>query len=292
MNSCDTKRVTKSYFLILALVAAKALHAADESDFLKELDTSIPVRESDDDLLSDDDIESIKDAPALREKPTLTLRKSAPVPETNYDPVVSAGDSDLKITDFFRRRIPVPIKKIPDPNDGEKMFWKIGDSIRKLNIERGSYSVIRYRPRAGGYFIRYLGRLESDGKDAEIVSALQEIRGDDIIVKESFNLELPPITGGKGFINITTAPVADVSALIEPDLEANLFFSGARQLIAAKFFKYTGGNSVSLGANFVVRRKGEDIGKAMVVDADLDLATLYVFESAREIRAGDSIFVR
>lgn len=202
-----------------------------------------------------------------------------------------AGDPDLNIRDFYRRRRPASNVKIPEPVDGERLMWKLDEVIRNLNIPIGNYSVIRVRDRSEGFHIRFIGKIYSDGRHASVTEATNEIMPGDLIVKENFEaVRIPPVSGDGGLVAKQTEALGDVSAFLEPDEDEKFVFAGTRQLIGAKFSEYRGGNSVSIGGRFSIRRNGEEIAKAVVIDADLDLATLYVYESKREVHASDEIF--
>ncbi len=213
--------------------------------------------------------------------------------ETTSDELVSS-DPYYLIRDFYRRRRPVNEIKIPEAKDGERLMWKLGNTMRDLKIPAGNYSLIRVSGRSNGFHIRYLGKLQSDGTHATISEAENEILPGDLVVKENFQaIKLPPVSNGGGVTPPNhTRSLGKVAALLEPGQEEKLLFSGDRQLLGARFSEYRGGNTVSIGSTFVIRRKGEEIAKAMVVDADLDLATMYVYKANREVRADDDVFTQ
>jgi hypothetical protein len=204
-----------------------------------------------------------------------------------------SGDPDYRVIDFFRRRRPESELKVPEPEDGERLFWKIGNSMRDVDIPSGDYSVIRVKDCDVGYFIRYVGNVHSDGKHATVTQTSNEIHSGDLIVKEEFRpIRLPSLNSGGGFAGKNDESFGRVLALNEPGQDDEMLFSGDRNLIAAKFKDYKGGSSTTVGASFVIRRKGEEIAKAVVVDTDLDLATLYVFNIIREVKNEDELFAQ
>lgn len=240
-----------------------------EEDLLSALDTSnLPVAE----LIDDPEMK-------IEEESTATSLLSA--------------DPDFQIRDFYRRRKPVNELKVPEPEDGERLMWKLGETIRDVEIPHGEYFFIRAASRESGYYIRYLGKGVSDGSHLKITEAGNEIVPGDLVVKERYEaVNIPPITGDGGAVPLDSKALGRVSAFLEPGHDERTFFAGNRQLIGAKFKEYKGGNSVSIGATFVIRRKGEEIAKAVVVDADLDLATLYVYQSVREVKYEDEVFIQ
>jgi len=254
-------------FLLLFVTASTALFAQAEEDLFATLDSTLPVAE-------------IDMAATANE-------------ETSSDELV-ASDPYFMIRDFYRRRRPVNQIKVPEAKDGERLMWKLGNTIRNIKVPAGNYSLIRVSSRSSGFHIRYLGKLQSDGTHGTISEAENEILPGDLVVKEDFQaIKLPPVTNSRGVTpeNHTRA-LGKVAALLEPGQEERLLFSGDRQLLGARFQQYRGGNTVSIGSTFVIRRKGEEIAKAMVVDADLDLATMYVYKANREVRADDDVFTQ
>lgn len=202
-----------------------------------------------------------------------------------------SSDPDFYIRDFYKRRIPANEVKVPNPKNGELLMWKTGTTMRDLKLPAGEYSVIRVMDKSRGYHIRFIGKLLSDGKHATVTEAANEILPGDYIVKENYSaVTLPPLTGDGGAVAKKSKVLGEVFSMLEPDQDEEVFFSGTRQLIGAKFNDYRGGNTVSIGASFEIRRDGEAIAKAVVVDADLDLATLYIYKSEREVKADDEIF--
>lgn len=241
-----------------------AIFAHAEEDLFSALDSSLPVSE-------------LSVAPTEDEEFLM--------------PDFIANDADVQIIDFYRRRRPSEEKKIPDPEDGERLMWKLGDSIRDLNIPTGEYSIIRVKDRDKGLHIRFVGKLYSDGKHAKIFETRNEIFPGDYIVKENFQaISLPVVTNDGGIAAGIAGSLGKVYPFIEPSQDESMLFSGSKGLVGAKFKEYTGGNSTTLGATFVIRRKGEEIAKAIVVDTDLDLATFYIYESNREVKDDDEIF--
>jgi hypothetical protein len=241
-----------------------AIFAHAEEDLFSALDSSLPVSE-------------ISLAPSEDEE--------------FFVPDFIANDPDVQIVDFYRRRRPSEEKKIPEPEDGERLMWKLGDTIRDLNIPTGEYSIIRVKDREKGLHIRFVGKLYSDGKHSKIIETRNEIFPGDYIVKENFQaISLPVVTNDGGIAAGIAGSLGKVYPFIEPNQDESMLFSGSRGLAGAKFKEYTGGNSTTLGATFVIRRKGEEIAKAIVVDTDLDLATFYIYESIREVKDDDEIF--
>lgn len=255
---------TLSLFLLGTSLSFQALA---EEDLFATLDSSLPVAEMD---------------------PTHNFPE-----ERTSDDLVSS-DPYFLIRDFYRRRRPSNQIKIPEAKDGERLMWKLGNTMRNLNIPTGNYSVIRVAGRSSGFHIRFLGKLQSDGTHATISEAENEILPGDLVVKENFQaIKLPPVSHGRGVTPANhTKALGKVAALLEPNQEEKLLFAGDRQLLGARFQEYRGGNTVSIGSTFVIRRKGEEIAKAMVVDADLDLATMYVYKANREVRADDEVFTQ
>lgn len=247
------------------------LAARAEEDLMSLLDTELPVRE---------DVVAKNDSLAY----PVGQRKSA----------ADSGDRDMKIRDFYRRRYPEIASKIPEPNDHERMFWKLGDTIFDHRLAAGNYSILRISGRGPGYHLRWIGNLHSNGRDSKILEAHEEIRSGDALVKETFVTYIPEER--KSFARTIASleerpnkPVAIVQSFIEHNQNEKLFFSAERQLIAAQFVKYNGGNSTSIGATFKVMRGRRELAKAIVVDSDLDLATLYVLKTVGEIRSGDQL---
>lgn len=241
-----------------------AILAYAEEDLFSALDSTLPVSE-----LS---------APATENEELLV-------------PDFIAKDPDMQIIDFYRRRRPAEEMKIPDPEDGERLMWKLGDTIRDLNIPTGEYSIIRVKDRSIGFHIRFVGKLYSDGKHAKILETRNEVYPGDFIVKDNFHaIKLPAVSNDGGISAGIAGSLGKVYPFIEPNQDESMLFSGTKGLIGAKFKDYSNGNSTTLGASFVIKRKGEEIAKAVVVDTDLDLATFYIYESTREVKDEDEIF--
>ena len=204
----------------------------------------------------------------------------------------SVSDESMRILNFFKRRIPDAVAKIPKDDEGERLFWKKGDVIRDFGIPYGIYSVVRLNHFRDGYFVKYLGKILSNGKNVKISELFAEIAEGDYIVKEKYDTFMPPVSNEKGLIDIRSNSIGSVSAFLESHQDENILFSGSRNFVGAKFKKYVGGNSTAIGANYVIKRDGAPIAKAIVVDADIDLATMYIYDSIREVRAGDEFYVQ
>jgi len=202
------------------------------------------------------------------------------------------SDGNLRIVNFFKRRIPDAVAKIPKDDEGERVFWKKGDVIRDFGIPYGIYSVVRLNHYKDGYFVKYLGKLLSNGRNVKVSELFAEIAENDYIVKEKYDVFMPPVTSEKGLIDIRSNSIGTVSAFLESNQDESFLFSGTRNFVGAKFKKYVGGNSTAIGANYVIKRDGAPIAKAIVVDADIDLATMYIYDSIREVRAGDEFYVQ
>ena len=201
-------------------------------------------------------------------------------------------DENFRIVNFFKRRIPDAVAKVPKDDEGERIFWKKGDVIRDFGIPFGIYSVVRLNRFRDGYFVKYLGKLLSNGRNVKVAELFAEIAENDYIVKEKYDVFMPPITNEKGLIDIRSKSLGTVAAFLESNQEERIFFSGSRNFVGAKFKKYVGGNSTSVGASYVIKRDGAPIAKAIVVDADIDLATMYVYDSVKEVRAGDEFYIQ
>ncbi len=204
----------------------------------------------------------------------------------------SVSDGNLRIFNFFKRRIPDAVAKMPKDEEGERVFWKKGDVIRDFGIPYGIYSVVRLNHFKDGYFIKYLGKVLSNGRNLKVSELFAEIAEGDYIVKEKYDVFMPPISSNKGLIDIRSNSIGTVSAFLESNQDENILFSGSQNFIGAKFKKYIGGDSTAIGANYVIKRDGAPIAKAVVVDADIDLATMYIYDSIREVRAGDEFYVQ
>lgn len=225
---------------------------------------------------------NISESPLFDYTPTESLFKTT-------DPALSEGN--LRIVNFYKRRIPDAIAKIPKDDEGERVFWKRGDVIRDFGIPYGIYSVVRLNKYRDGYFVKYLGKVLSNGRNVKIAELFAEIGEGDYIVKEKYDIFMPSINHSKGMVDIRSYSIGTVSAFLESNQDEKVLFAGSRSFIGAKFKKYVGGHSTSVGANYIVKRDGAPIAKAIVVDADIDLATMYVYDSVKEVRAGDEFYV-
>jgi hypothetical protein len=199
------------------------------------------------------------------------------------------------IADFYRRRRPPIVKSLPARSDGERLYWHQGDTLYNFSLPQGEYSIVRIHSLEHGFFIRYLGKLYSNSTDSYIRSANTEIQRGDHLVKNFEPKPLPPQTNRIGLIDTQDGrALGTVRSFFEPGRSETIFRAAQRQLVAGKFYRYTGsrGGATSVGAVFSIKRNREPIGRAIVVDNDLDLATLYVLESYKEIQAGDELHAR
>lgn len=206
---------------------------------------------------------------------------------------VLRSDPDYQVRDYYRRKKPERETKIPEPKDGERMTWLVGGRIRNLNVAAGDYNIIRVSEVSEGYHIRFVAKATSNGRHLRVLEAINEVMPGDYVVKENFTpIRVPNAGLNKSATNRSSKSLGEVFAILEPGQDAEVFFSGTRQLIGANFEDYKDGNAVSIGSAMTIKRKGELIAKAIVVDADRDLATLYVYETIREVRAEDKIFTQ
>ena len=260
------------------------LNSASADELMTALDTDLPVREDTRGIASTAS-PNITDSDWLL-PPITGPRKSA----------ADSGDRDLRIRDFYRRRHPVIAKRIPKSTDGERIFWKLGEVIQNFDLTQGEYSILRISDRSTGFHLRWIGKLRSDGQDATITQANEEIKEGDALVKELFEVYIPEKNDPR-MRNIASEDspskrekvVGIVQSFIEPEQNEKIFFTGDRHLLAAQFGRYTGGNSTTIGATFKVMRGPREIAQAIVVDSDLDLATLYVLKANGEVRSGDTL---
>jgi hypothetical protein len=258
--------VKKFYLIIIFLFFNPLYKIFAEEDLFKTLDNL-----------------NVSETPIFDYTPTESLFKTS-------DPALSEGN--IRIVNFYKRRIPNAVAKIPKDDEGERVFWKKGDVIRDFGIPFGIYSVVRLNKYRDGYFVKYLGKVLSNGRNVKVAELFAEIAEGDYIVKEKYDVFMPPVTDKKSLIDIRSYSIGTVSAFLESNQDEKILFSGSRSFIGAKFKKYVGGNSTSLGANYIVKRDGAPIAKAIVVDADIDLATMYVYDSVKEVRAGDEFYVQ
>ena len=250
-----------------------------KANVIEDLNSKANVTE---DLFQTLDSINISESPLFDYTPTESLFKTT-------DPALSEGN--LRIVNFYKRRIPNAVAKIPKDDEGERVFWKKGDVIRDFGIPYGIYSVVRLNKHRDGYFVKYVGKVLSNGRNVKIAELFAEIGEGDYIVKEKYDVFMPPITHNRGMIDIRSYSIGTVSAFLESFQDEKILFAGSRSFIGAKFKKYVGGHSTSVGANYIVKRDGAPIAKAIVVDADIDLATMYVYDSVKEVRAGDEFYV-
>jgi hypothetical protein len=250
-----------------------------KANVIEDLNPKANVTE---DLFQTLDSINISESPLFDYTPTESLFKTT-------DPALSEGN--LRIVNFYKRRIPNAVAKIPKDDEGERVFWKKGDVIRDFGIPYGIYSVVRLNKHRDGYFVKYVGKVLSNGRNVKIAELFAEIQEGDYIVKEKYDVFMPPITHNRGMIDIRSYSIGTVSAFLESFQDEKILFAGSRSFIGAKFKKYVGGHSTSVGANYIVKRDGAPIAKAIVVDADIDLATMYVYDSVKEVRAGDEFYV-
>ncbi|MEZ4813842.1 MAG: hypothetical protein R3A80_01375 [Bdellovibrionota bacterium] len=261
-------------FLLIVLSFSTLSPLFAEDDLFSALDSSLPIADTD---------------PAFESQ----IETQMNTQEHLSNSALIASDPDFRIRDFYRRRRPSNEVKVPSSDDGERIMWKLGETMRDIDIPRGEYSLIRVISRSDGMHIRYLGKAQSDGKHLTVTESGNEIFPGDYVVKEDFHaISLPPITGDGGAVAREERSLGKVQSFLEPGQDEQIFFSGNRQLIGAKFKEYKGGNSVSIGALFTIRRKGVEVAKAVVVDADLDLATMYVYKSIREVKTEDEVFTQ
>ena len=250
-----------------------------KANVIEDLNSKANVTE---DLFQTLDSINISESPLFDYTPTESLFKTT-------DPALSEGN--LRIVNFYKRRIPNAVAKIPKDDEGERVFWKKGDVIRDFGIPYGIYSVVRLNKHRDGYFVKYVGKVLSNGRNVKIAELFAEIGEGDYIVKEKYDVFMPPITHNRGMIDIRSYSIGTVSAFLESFQDEKILFAGSRSFIGAKFKKYVGGHSTSVGANYIVKRDGAPIAKAIVVDADIDLVTMYVYDSVKEVRAGDEFYV-
>ncbi len=257
--------------ILLIAVGASicSLIFAQEDDLFSELDIAQPINET-----------------APLEEATFASQEWQPLSTISSDP-------DFRVRDYYRKNKPEREARIPEPKDGERISWGLGTRIPNVKIEAGEYSVVRVEDISKGYHVRLVGKVRSNGKHLRVLEASNEIWTGDFIVKENFKpVPVPSIDSNPVAMKSSSKLLGEVFAIIEPGQDGEVFYSGTRQLIGANFKDYQDGNAVSIGALMSIRRKGELIANAVVVDADRDLATLYLYETIREVRAEDKIFTK